>query len=105
MSALPLLRCISQLDYLRTCDVVQVDMFSFGVVLWEIATQDMPRRGFLRPTKVPEECPQIIEDLIAACLQEEAAGRPSAKEACRIIQSTLHLLDPLDDDGPTASPP
>ncbi|KAL0049131.1 hypothetical protein WJX82_007250 [Trebouxia sp. C0006] len=84
---------------------VKVDMFSFGVVLWEIATQDMPRRGFLRPTKVPEECPQIIEDLIAACLQEEAAGRPSAKEACRIIQSTLHLPDPLDDDGPTASPP
>lgn len=84
---------------------VKVDMFSFGVVLWEIATQDMPRRGFLRPTKVPQECPQVIEDLIAACLQEEAAGRPSAKEACRIIKSTLHLPDPLDVDGPTASPP
>ena len=44
--------------------VVQVDIYSFGVVLWEIVTQDRGRRGQLRQTKVPEECPPQIETLI-----------------------------------------
>ncbi len=44
--------------------VVQVDIYSFGVVLWEIVTQDRGRRGQLRQTKVPEECPAQIETLI-----------------------------------------
>ena len=44
--------------------VVQVDIYSFGVVLWEIVTQDRGRRGQLRQTKVPEECPPQIESLI-----------------------------------------
>ena len=74
----------------------QVDMYSFGVVLWEIATQEIPRRGFLHPTRVPDQCPQVIEDLITACVQDNAAARPTAKEACKIIQSTLGLPDPLD---------
>ena len=69
-------------------------MFSFGVVLWEIATQETPRRGFLRRTSVPNECPQIIEELITSCLSAVPSDRPSAKQACNIIASTLHLPDP-----------
>lgn len=70
-------------------------MYSFGVVLWEIATQEVPRRGFLRRTRVPDECPQEIEDLITECVKDTPAARPTAKEACRIIKSTLNLPDPL----------
>ena len=44
--------------------LMQVDIYSFGVVLWEIVTQDRGRRGQLRQTKVPEECPAEIEALI-----------------------------------------
>lgn len=44
--------------------VLQVDIYSFGVVLWEIVTQDRGRRGQLRQTKVPDECPAGIEELI-----------------------------------------
>lgn len=83
-------------------------MFSFGVVLWEIATQETPRRGFLRKTDVPNECPQVIEDLITACLSAVPSMRPSSKEACKIIISTLHLPDPLDDpprEGVSSVPP
>ncbi len=46
------------------CFMLQVDIYSFGVVLWEIVTQDRGRRGQLRQTKVPEECPAEIEALI-----------------------------------------
>ena len=75
--------------------LLQVDMFSFGVVLWEIATQEVPRRGFLRKTRVPSECPQSIEDLISACLSAQPSARPTAKQACRIISSTLKMPAPL----------
>lgn len=73
----------------------KVDMYSFGVVLWEIATQEVPQRGFLRPTQVPNECPKVIEDLITACVQGTPAARPTALEACKIIKSTLGLPDPV----------
>ena len=31
---------------------VQVDMYSFGVILWELITTEVPRRGRLRAIKV-----------------------------------------------------
>ena len=33
-------------------------MYSFGVVLWELVTREMRRRGSLRDVHVPRECPQ-----------------------------------------------
>lgn len=32
---------------------------SFGIVLWEITTGEVPTRGAMRNPKVPEECPQV----------------------------------------------
>ena len=83
----------TQVAYTQPC-LLQVDMFSFGVVLWEIVTQETPRCGFLRRTLVPNECPQIIEELITSCLNAVPSDRPSAKQACKIVASTLHLPDP-----------
>lgn len=37
----------------------QADVYSFGVLLWEIVTREEPRRGSLRPVQVPCECPQV----------------------------------------------
>ncbi|EFN51486.1 hypothetical protein CHLNCDRAFT_140122 [Chlorella variabilis] len=42
----------------RTCTRA-VDVYSFGVLLWEIITGERPLRGHMRAMHVPEECPQV----------------------------------------------
>ena len=40
-----------------------VDIYSFGVLLWEVCTGEHPVHGGSRPLRVPEECPQEVADL------------------------------------------
>ena len=46
------------------------DIYSFGVVLWEMCTKEMPIRGALRDVRVPEECPASVQDIIHACMAQ-----------------------------------
>lgn len=63
-----------------------VDIWSFGVVLWEICTGEPPVRGQLRQPNVPEECPQEIVDVMEACWDSEPSKRPSAAELLPVLQ-------------------
>jgi len=70
------------------------DIFSYGIVLWEICTGEIPVRGCMRQVKVPEECPQEVADLIDACVNcdngRQPTDRPTAAEAFDILQKLLH---------------
>ncbi|PSC73546.1 Serine threonine-kinase CTR1 [Micractinium conductrix] len=77
-----------------------VDLYSFGIVLWEIVTGLRPQRGCIRSPLVPEECPQEVADLVDACLSQDPAERPTATEALRQLGV---LLGPRG--APAGGPP
>ena len=56
------------------------DSFSFGIVLWEIVTHEVPRRGFVQLPPPSEACPAGVSQLIRDCLQTDPRQRPSAVE-------------------------
>lgn len=65
---------------------VQVDIYSIGVVLWEISTRELPIRGKLRPLQVPQDCSMPMVQLINACLSPNANSRPTAEQIFHLIK-------------------
>ncbi|PSC73768.1 serine threonine-kinase [Micractinium conductrix] len=60
-----------------------VDIYSYGVLLWEIITGQRPARGQLRMPEVEAECPQAAVDLMMECLSLNPADRPPAASVMR----------------------
>ncbi|KAK9802724.1 hypothetical protein WJX73_001425 [Symbiochloris irregularis] len=67
----------------------KLDVYSEGVVLWEIVTQETPRFGqqWWRAPRVPEECPQWVADLINQCMSPDPSKRPTSREVYQRLQS------------------
>uniref|UniRef100_A0A1D2A5N4 Protein kinase domain-containing protein n=2 Tax=Auxenochlorella protothecoides TaxID=3075 RepID=A0A1D2A5N4_AUXPR len=56
----------------------KADIYSYGIVLWEMCTGEKPVRGQLRDVVVPSECPESVRTLILECLETRPTRRPSA---------------------------
>ncbi|KAF9543996.1 hypothetical protein EC957_000265 [Mortierella hygrophila] len=89
--------------------VEQDDMYTFGILAWEIATEERPFESIDTPVLVrPEDMahrfskapPPRVLDLVRQCIQADKAKRPSW---CAVLTS-LDELDPatLKDDTETA---
>ena len=80
--------------------VEQADVFSYGVVLWELVTKEQARRGNWRTVRVPEECPAAVEALIIDCLTDEIDRRPSMQEIVqRLVAADRPNAKMLEDSA------
>jgi hypothetical protein len=74
----------------------QVDIYSTGVIMWELVTVQAPSRGNLRTLRVPEECPMDIAKLIQDCLEaNNPSARPSATDIYDRIMARSGAAAPL----------
>ena len=73
------------MDAMHEVDV-QVDIYSVGIILWELVTLMTPARGNLRRVRVPEECPADMARLIEDCLN---ANNPDARPTASQIYDRL----------------
>jgi hypothetical protein len=58
----------------------KVDIFSTGVILWEIVTGEVPQRGRVFPPEPGPRCPKQLCSIMARCLHVEPSKRPTARE-------------------------
>lgn len=57
------------------------DIYSAGLVIYEMLTREVPRAGGKRLCEVVPDAPQSLQDLIDACLRPNPEERPTALEA------------------------
>ncbi|KAK9834180.1 hypothetical protein WJX81_006227 [Elliptochloris bilobata] len=64
----------------------KVDIYSFGVILWELSTGEAPCSRQLRGLQVPDEAPPEVDAVIKSCLTAQPGARPSALELVGFLE-------------------
>lgn len=77
----------------------KADIYSFGVVVWELATNEIPWDEINavqviskvayehKHLQIPPSCPPSISKMITQCFHEKPAERPSFKELLHQIEN------------------
>ncbi|KAM3870206.1 mixed lineage kinase domain-like protein [Diretmus argenteus] len=83
----------------------ECEMYSFGIVLWEIATRNEPYKGHSREEirrrvvkekyqePLPDDCPKSLGDLINACRAYDSFSRPSAGVLVDKLRKVVEQLE------------
>ena len=77
----------------------KVDVYSWGVVLWEVCTGEAPVRGDMRALRVPEECPAFVAQLQQRCVAEDPDARPTAAEILEALAAGEQQPPPPEEEA------
>lgn len=84
------------------------DVFSFGVILWELATLNVPWTGMNsmqvvgavgfqgRRLTIPDRVDPVVAEIISSCWDSNQNARPSFKEIITRLKSLQRLLQKTD---------
>ena len=88
------------------------DVYSFGIVMWEVLSRGVPFAGLQReqiiaqlvvgrrPSPVPEDSPPQLVALMEACWEQEPFVRPDFKRVVRRLSSAETAIGPEEKGRP-----
>ncbi|XP_072032787.1 uncharacterized protein [Amphiura filiformis] len=87
-------------ELLESCELsANIDIFAYGVVVWEILTGQVPYEGMgfqaivwhvcheNKRLEIPADCPTHVAELMTLCWQEDPKKRPSIDDVISILDT------------------